>query len=60
MKEYKMEEKIKKYTFKSPAPVQIEVVPIHTLTTNSRQHLIIPHRTSFYHIFLFTHNVPFA
>ena len=48
-----MNEKIKIYNFKSMASVQIEVVPLRTLTTNNRPHLVTPHRTNFYHIFLF-------
>ena len=55
---------IKKYTFNKITPTQIEVVPLITLTTNNRPHLITPHRTNFYHIFLFedcqpTHFVDF-
>ncbi len=43
---------IKKYTFKSPATFQIEVLPLEKLTKQYRDQLITPHRTDFYHIFL--------
>ena len=59
-----MADEIKKLEFKRNASLQIEVVPLHTLTTVSKDHLITPHRTNFYHIFLFhdchlTHFVDF-
>ncbi|MFZ4058091.1 MAG: helix-turn-helix domain-containing protein [Ferruginibacter sp.] len=55
---------IKKLKFKQDVELQIEVVPLHTLTVVSKEHLIKPHRTNFYHIFLFekchpTHLVDF-
>ncbi len=55
---------IKKYTFNKITITQIEVVPLVTLTTEHRPQLVTPHRTSFYHIFLFedcqpTHFVDF-
>ncbi len=59
-----MAEEIKKFKFKRNADLQIEVVPLHTLTTFNKDHLVTPHRTNFYHIFLFekcqpTHFVDF-
>lgn len=53
-----MSKEIKKYTFSKPSTVQIEVVPLSTLTTESRPHLVNPHRTTFYHIFLFKNCQP--
>ena len=55
---------IKKYTFSKITITQIEVVPLITLTTEHRPHLVSPHRTNFYHVFLFedcqpTHIVDF-
>ncbi|MEP7127406.1 MAG: hypothetical protein ABI729_01005 [Chitinophagales bacterium] len=55
---------IKKYKFKSNTDLQIEIVPLATLLTSNKKHLITPHRTDFYHIFLFqdcspTHFVDF-
>ncbi|MCI0751928.1 MAG: AraC family transcriptional regulator [Flammeovirgaceae bacterium] len=48
-----MVDEIKKFKFKVSAKFQVEVVPLHTLTTANKQHLITPHRTDFYHVFLF-------
>ncbi len=53
-----MSKEIKKYTFSKKTEVQIEVVPLSTLTTDKRLHLINPHRTTFYHIFLFKNCQP--
>jgi len=53
-----MNKEIKKYTFSKKTEVQIEVVPLSTLTTDNRPHLITPHRTTFYHIFLFKNCQP--
>ena len=55
---------IKKYKFKSNIDLQIEVVPLLTLLSSNKKHLETPHRTDFYHIFLFencnpTHFVDF-
>jgi AraC family transcriptional regulator, transcriptional activator of pobA len=55
---------IKKYTFKNGFPVEFEIVSFATLYENNRAALIVPHRTSFYHILLFkddvkSHNVDF-
>lgn len=59
-----MADEIKKLKFKPNTELQVEVIPLHTLTTVSKDHLITPHRTNFYHIFLFencqpTHYVDF-
>jgi len=59
-----MADEIKKLKFKRNADLQVEVVPLQTLTTVSKDHLVKPHRTNFYHIFLFencqpTHYVDF-
>jgi AraC-like DNA-binding protein len=53
-----MADEIKKLKFKRKADLQIEVVPLHTLTTVSKDHLVTPHRTNFYHIFLFENCQP--
>ncbi len=53
-----MAEEIKKLKFNRNADLQIEVVPLQTLTTVSKGHLITPHRTNFYHIFLFENCQP--
>lgn len=59
-----MAEEIKKFEFKRNATLQVEVVPLYTLTAAKKDHLITPHRTNFYHVFLFencrpTHYVDF-
>jgi len=48
---------IKKYTFKNGFPVEFEIVSLTTLYENNKAALIVPHRTSFYHILLFKDNV---
>lgn len=48
-----MPDKIKKLNFRKDADLQIEVVPLDILTRVSKSHLTTPHRTDFYHIFLF-------
>jgi len=48
-----MADEIKKLKFKRNAELQIEVISLQTLTTVSKDQLITPHRTNFYHIFLF-------
>ena len=53
-----MADEIKKLKFKRNAELQIEVVPLPTLTRVSKDHLVIPHRTNFYHIFLFENCQP--
>lgn len=49
---------IKKYKFKQNARLKIEVVPLKTLTTVNRPHLVTPHRTDFYHVFMFEECMP--
>ncbi|MBM3436107.1 MAG: helix-turn-helix domain-containing protein, partial [Bacteroidetes bacterium] len=48
-----MADEIKKLKFKQNADLQIEVIPLQTLTNTKKELLIKPHRTNFYHIFLF-------
>ena len=59
-----MDNIIKKHSFKRNAELQIEVVLLNTLVKVSKDHLVTPHRTNFYHIFLLencqpTHHVDF-
>lgn len=49
---------IKKYKFKQTARLKVEVVPLKTLTIVNRPHLVTPHRTDFYHVFLFEDCMP--
>ena len=53
-----MTNQIKKLKFKQNTPLQIEVVSLHALTTINKDHLVAPHRTNFYHIFLFENCQP--
>lgn len=53
-----MADEIKKLKFKRNTDLQIEVVSLRTLTAVSKYHLIKPHRTNFYHIFLFENCQP--
>ncbi len=53
-----MIDEIKKLKFKENVDLQIEVVPLKTLTRAKKEHLITPHRTNFYHIFLFENCQP--
>ena len=59
-----MKTDIKKYNFKKELHLQIEVIVLQTLISKHRSSITIPHRTNFYHIFLFencrpTHTVDF-
>jgi len=59
-----MADEIKKHKFRSDVNVEIEIVSLETLTRVNKDYLISPHRTNFYHIFLFedcspTHLVDF-
>ncbi len=47
-----MADEIKKHKFRQNTKLQIEVVPLESLTKVNKDHLITPHRTNFYHIFL--------
>ena len=49
---------IKKYKFKSDMPLEIEVVDLQQLTQTKGPFLAQPHRTNFYHIFLFEAGTP--
>lgn len=49
---------IKRLKFKPNADLQIEVVPLQSLSNVSIEHLATPHRTNFYHIFLFENCQP--
>ncbi|MDX1903489.1 MAG: helix-turn-helix transcriptional regulator [Thermonemataceae bacterium] len=53
-----MADEIKKLKFKRNADLQIEVVSLQTLTKVSKDHLVRPHRTNFYHVFLFENCQP--
>ncbi len=53
-----MADEIKKLKFKQNVPLQIEVVPLDSLTKLNKAHLITPHRTNFYHVFLFENCQP--
>ena len=60
-----MAEQIKKYTFKSGIKPEVEIIPLETLLKANKALLAHPHRTDFYHIFLFencslSHLVDFA
>jgi AraC family transcriptional activator of pobA len=53
-----MSKEIKNYIFKPSHNLQIEIVQLETLTTVYKQMLVSPHRTNFYHIFLFENCSP--
>jgi len=53
-----MAEEIKKLKFNRDTDHQIEVVSLYTLTTVNKEILVTPHRTNFYHIFLFENCQP--
>lgn len=53
-----MASEIKKFTFRSDINVEIEILSLRKLTKDSEQHLLAPHRTNFYHIFLFENCQP--
>ncbi|TAH19539.1 MAG: AraC family transcriptional regulator [Cytophagales bacterium] len=44
---------IKKYHFKNELNLQVEIVDLENLVQNSAPFLTVPHRTDFYHIFIF-------
>jgi AraC family transcriptional activator of pobA len=59
-----MHENIKKYKFENSHSLEIEVIDLVELIKSSKDKIYIPHRTNFYHIFLFencnpTHNIDF-
>lgn len=53
-----MADQIKKLKFKPNTDLQIEVVSLQTLINTKRELLVIPHRTNFYHIFIFENCQP--
>lgn len=53
-----MADEIKKLKFKPNNDLQIEVVSLQTLTNTKKELLVNPHRTNFYHIFLFENCQP--
>lgn len=53
-----MADEIKKLKFKLNADLQIEVVSLQTLTNTKKELLVNPHRTNFYHVFLFENCQP--
>jgi len=57
-KKNSMKNLIKEYQFKSKQDPQIEVVDLQNLVCNSKKLLLVPHRTNFYHIFLFQNCTP--
>lgn len=44
---------IKQYQFQNKGNLSIEVVELENLVKTAKKHLLVPHRTDFYHIFLF-------
>ena len=48
-----MENEIKKYKFKSTLDLQVEVIDLEKFTSGEMELLYKPHRTNFYHIFIF-------
>lgn len=53
-----MADEIKKLKFKENTDLQIEVVALQNLTKSKKELLVNPHRTNFYHIFLFENCQP--
>src|ERR1700751_3829472 len=53
-----MSKEIKKFTFKPDAILQLEVVDLATLVLKNKSDITTPHRTNFYHIFLFENCSP--
>lgn len=53
-----MADEIKKLKFKPNTDLQIEVVSLQNLTKSKKELLVNPHRTNFYHIFLFENCQP--
>ncbi len=50
--------KIKEYQFKNSGNLSVEVVEIEHLVNKAKQKLLVPHRTDFYHIFIFENCSP--
>lgn len=53
-----MTNEIKNLKFKKNSNTQIELVSLHTLITTKKDLLVKPHRTNFYHVFLFENCQP--
>lgn len=53
-----MENDIKKYKFRSSSDLQVEILNLEDLTSRKKNLLTIPHRTNFYHIFIFENCEP--
>jgi len=53
-----MENDIKKYKFKPSLDLQVEIINLEKLTNEKKEFVFIPHRTNFYHIFLFENCEP--
>jgi AraC family transcriptional activator of pobA len=49
---------IKNYKFKADSILKVEVVNLKTLLSSNKGHLVTPHRTNFYHVFLFENCQP--
>jgi AraC-like DNA-binding protein len=48
-----LKQDIKKYHFKNSLNLQVEIVDLESLVQNAKPFLTVPHRTDFYHIFIF-------
>ncbi len=53
-----MPKEIKKYDFKPSVKPQLEVISLQKLVAEHKQELVKPHRTDFYHVFLFNNCSP--
>jgi AraC family transcriptional activator of pobA len=53
-----MAENIKKYKFRSGVNFEVEVISLEALARENKSLLTIPHRTDFYHVFLFENCSP--
>jgi AraC family transcriptional activator of pobA len=53
-----MPDEIKKHKFRSDVNIEVEVVSLETLVKFKKDYVISPHRTDFYHIFLFENCSP--
>jgi len=53
-----MNDLIKKYKFKESSDLQIEVISLESFILVNKDNLIKPHRTNFYHVFLFENCSP--
>jgi AraC family transcriptional regulator, transcriptional activator of pobA len=53
-----MADSIKKYKFRSGVKLEVEVISLEALVRENKSLLTIPHRTDFYHVFLFENCSP--